>query len=377
MSRIMDKAGDFTTLGINPDKVELWEDGRRDSDAAGHGEVWYFDCNFDDGSTLVLGFRPKSVDQVDRDGDKSNVAINYTAADGTSFYDYRLFSPDEVTTSTERCDIRYGPHTLTGDWQTYDARISPEPDRDIVMEGKHSTQHETTIDLHFEAQVEPFRPGTGYIALDDDESFYYNFICITKLTVSGHVVINGEDKDVTGSAYYNHQWFNTVGPRAFHHWLWGRQNIGDYSVLIYDMVAAERWGLDQIPLFTIDDAKGTRVFENTEAIGVTTTVLDSYVQDRTGKRYPKTIRYDFAGDDTEVSFTISEPREINVIDLYGLASAEQQEQYDAQGVQPTYTRYLAEAELTINDANNTRTSSGPMLYEFNYPGTDNPDAHLY
>src|SRR6516165_5334914 len=56
MSRVMDKPADFIKLGVNPNRIEAWEDGRRDTSAPGHAEIWYLDCHFDDGSTLVLGF---------------------------------------------------------------------------------------------------------------------------------------------------------------------------------------------------------------------------------------------------------------------------------------------------------------------------------
>jgi len=200
------------------------------------------------------------------------------------------------------------------------AIIEAEPDKKVLMEGKSSTKHASSVDLDFEVQVKPFRPGTGYITLGADDTYYYNFICITKLTVTGQIAIDGESKQVTGSAYYNHQWFNISPISAFHHWLWGRQNVGSYNVMIYDMVAAERLGLDQIPLFTIDDQQGNRVFENTSAKGMDITVLDSYVQKQTGKRYPKTVRYAFDRGDTDIEYTISEPQEINIIDLYGDAS---------------------------------------------------------
>jgi len=87
--RIMNQSADFKQLDINPNQVEAWEDGRRDNDQAGHAEIWYFDCSFDDKSTLVLGFRPKSVAQVDQAGDNPNIAINYSNATGKPFYDYR------------------------------------------------------------------------------------------------------------------------------------------------------------------------------------------------------------------------------------------------------------------------------------------------
>lgn len=41
MSRVMDKPEDFTKLGVNPDRIEAWEDGRRDSSKPGHAEIWY------------------------------------------------------------------------------------------------------------------------------------------------------------------------------------------------------------------------------------------------------------------------------------------------------------------------------------------------
>jgi hypothetical protein len=373
----MDKPEDFTKLGVNPGRIEAWEDGRRDTSAPGHAEIWYLDCHFDDGSTLVLGFRPKSVDQVDKDGDNPNVAINYNHPDGTLFWDYRLYDTSQVEISRERCDLKFGPSTLRGDWKTYDIHIEPEPDKKVVMEGKPSTKHESRVDLHFEAQVEPFRPGTGYISFGADDTYYYNFICITKLTVTGQITIDGESKQVTGSAYYNHQWFNISPINGFHHWLWGRQNIGNYNVMIYDMVAAERLGLDQIPLFTIDDQQGNRVFENTTAEGIDIKVLDGYVQKQTGKRYPKTVRYTFDKDDIHIKYTISEPKEINIINIYGDAPEPARSKFDQMRMRPTYTRYLGQAELVITRKGQSETITGPILYEFNYAGVENPAAHLF
>lgn len=377
MSRVMDRPEDFTRLGIDPDRVEAWEDGRRDTDEPQHAEVWYLDCHLDDESTLVLGFRPKPPERVAESVGSPNVAINYTHADGTPYTDFRLYDVADTSMSTERCDLRYGPSTLTGDWKTYDIHIEPEPEQEIVLDGKTSTVHDTAVDLHFEAQTEPFRPGTGYVAFGPDDSSYYNFICVTKLSVTGHVVIDGEDKQVTGSAYYNHQWLNVAPTMAIHHWLWGRQNIGAYNVLIYDMVAGESLGLDQIPLLAIDDAEGNRVFENTSTEGFRLEVLDSYVQEQTDKRYPSKVRYTFDHGDTKVRYTISDPKEINTIDFYGISSPEAQKQFDAAHLRPSYIRYLAQAELDLTRDGRTETTTGPMLYEFNYPGTENPDAHLF
>ena len=238
------------------------------------------------------------------------------------------------------------------------------------MEGKTSFSHDSAVDLSFKALTQPFRPGTGYISLDDSNEYYYNFICITRLEVSGHIKIDGEDKKVEGFAYYNHQWMNISPTIGFHHWLWGRQNIGDYSVMIYDMVAAEKFNFDQIPLFILNDKNGRRIFENTSKENMSIRILDSYVQQETQKRYPGKILYNFKNRDMDIKYPISKDKEINIINFYKNASQAEKSLYDKLHLQLTYTRYLAQTDLEIN----IKRATGSMLYEFNYPGLQDSRA---
>ena len=46
-------------------------------------------------------------------------------------------------------------------------------------------------------------------------------------------------------------------------------------------------------------------------------------------------------------------------------------------MRPTYTRYLAQAKLAITRDGRSESITGPILYEFNYAGVENPDAHLF
>ena len=132
------------------------------------------------------------------------------------------------------------------------------------------------------------------------------------------------------------------------------------------MVGGDRFGQPEIPLFTIDDSKGNRVFENTSVDNAKVDILDTYVQEETGKVTPKTIHYTFTQDDMAVEYKIFDPKEINLINVYGMASDEQKKQFDAMGLQPTYTRYLASTELKITRDGKTEVIDGSMLYEINY-----------
>ncbi len=93
---------DYERLGVNPSKVVAWEDGLRDTADPMHGEIWYMDCSFGDGSTLVVGFRPKSTDWLPQPTYNPNVAINYNEAGSEiPFCDYRLYEMDQVSMSKE------------------------------------------------------------------------------------------------------------------------------------------------------------------------------------------------------------------------------------------------------------------------------------
>lgn len=53
--RLLDRPEDFIKLGVNPDKIEVWEDRRRvTSLEPNHCEWWYFDAILDEGQVLSI-----------------------------------------------------------------------------------------------------------------------------------------------------------------------------------------------------------------------------------------------------------------------------------------------------------------------------------
>ena len=74
-ARLMDQPEDFKRLGINPDKVEKWEDGRRTHTEEMGSEVWYFDGTMGDGTKFMVGYRPKSMNGMNKTVDSPHVNI--------------------------------------------------------------------------------------------------------------------------------------------------------------------------------------------------------------------------------------------------------------------------------------------------------------
>lgn len=362
--RLLNSAEDYERLGLTPGVVEPWEDGRRESDEPGHSEVWYFDSVLDDGSKLVFGVRaaPMLGEDVSHAGPRYTIML--TTADGVTHAVDTFVAKADSALSTDKCDLRLGPNRITGDLTSYDVHFEPETTKrgDAVL----------GMDLHLEAKVKPYRPGTGYIAIGDDDEHYLTFMCISKLAISGSITLDGVAREVTGTAYQNRQWTDHYAPDFWHHWLWGRQNSGDYTVTIYDLVFAEQYGFTRIPLFCVDDKDGNRVFENDGNDNVTVEILDAELQPQSGKTYPKTTRYTFDDGTTTVVYTVTWTQELDIIDHYANATDEARAHYDALGIHPTYTRYYATGQLEITRDSTTETSVDDVIYELNYPGM--PDA---
>ena len=58
-ARFADTPEDFARLGIQPGRIEGFEDGMRTQGGPGGYEWWYFDSHLRDGSSLVIVFYTK------------------------------------------------------------------------------------------------------------------------------------------------------------------------------------------------------------------------------------------------------------------------------------------------------------------------------
>ena len=119
-ARLMDQPEDFKRLGINPEKVETWENGRRTRTEEVGSEVWYFDGTMDDGTKFMVGYRPKSMNGMTKTVDSPHVNIYIKSPAGKEFRDDIVYPAEEGSFSREQCDTKVGPHWCRGDFKHYD-----------------------------------------------------------------------------------------------------------------------------------------------------------------------------------------------------------------------------------------------------------------
>ena len=363
-ARIMDAPEDFKRLGIKPDQVELWEESRRVPEGTpGANEVWYFDANFEDGSKVIVAFRPIDIHAAmtggqseSKDGPNTNVMI--TPPDGRELGDFH-FNKEGSTATRGGCDLRYGNDYAKGDFKSYD--VYYEPNNGVGAK------------LHYDALVEPFRQGTGIVGFGENDEVFHTDLSVPKNRVTGQIFYDGEWHDVTGVGYHDHQWMNTNPMAIYHHWFWGRMYTDEFTVYIYDFVASKQYGYKRLPMFGLMNKEGRCIFKTDGHVKVDTKLE----YNETLKRdFPKTSRYIFENaDGSKAVFEVTWKEEIEKRNTYESQGGKGKAGFDAMGIAPVFMRYYALGGVTFTDTDgNTIISNGDMIYEYNYMGKPDPEA---
>lgn len=373
--RLMDTPADFQKLGISPDRIEPWEDQRRDDSRKGVWEWWYFDTILEDGTKAVVQFFPKSGGDAERSKDHPQAWIKVTTPDGRQYDEKAQVRTDEATFGEGTCDVRFGPHSFVGDLQEYDIHIDP-------ING-------VGCDLHLSSRAKPFRPGTGYWGFGDHDEEYFTWLCVVPTgEVNGVLTLDGQPSTVRGTGYHDHQWGNASFQLMWNNWTWARQAFDDYSILLFDFVASATYGYRRFPICFIQDAAGDTVFQNTHTVQLE--VLEETRDESNGKILPAVSQYTFDNDGTRVVYTLRQNTVIESRDAFRIAPqmmrakfgdvlgriigpmiiGVMKRRFAKQGIRPSYTRFGATGALEFSRDGELITRSGDLIYEFMYPGLE-------
>ncbi|MEN6338563.1 MAG: lipocalin-like domain-containing protein [Clostridiaceae bacterium] len=227
---------DFQSLGLNPVRVELWEDGMRTDGGRGSYEWWYFDSHLDDGGKLVIVFLTKSFVTPNRPLTPT-ITLQYDAPDGTHYEEMLTFPATQFSASRERCDVRMGDNVFSGDLNRYTIRLA----------GK-----QICAELTLTGRVPAWRPGTGQIFFGKhDEHFFAWLPSVPEGNVEGELTINGQKQRIVGTGYHDHNWGNVSMLSLMNHWYWGRAKIGEYTVISSFITAEKKYGYRTFPVFLL------------------------------------------------------------------------------------------------------------------------------
>lgn len=355
--RLMDKPEDYERIGVKPGIVELWEDGRRTFEPTGTFEWWYFDGVMDDGTKVVLSVHARSPMHTEHEGDYPFVHMNITMPDGRNFFKYYDCVNEKSSFKKGECDIQIGAHHISGNIKEYDIHIDP-------TDG-------CGFDLKLVSTSSAWRPETGYFGFGDNDETFFTWLCVVpRGEMFGTVTYEGVQYPVKGTGYHDHQWGNKSGAFLWNHWIWARQHMKDYSILLFDMVAQKQYGYERFPLMLIQDTKGNILFYNADKDNLEYETIKDYLQENTDKHCPAEMSYRVKNGGKTVEYRLGEREEIEVDDLYRHGADSLREAYDKMDLHPTYVRYLGHASMKMNDGIGTVTQEGELVYEMSYLAKD-------
>lgn len=372
--RVMDRDEDYQRMGTKKGVIEPWEDGKRDDDRAGVYEWWYFDMILDDGSKAVIHFNTKDNKTIKKSGTIPSVVLKITSPDGKEYKDNVVLTAADAHFGTACCDVKFGPHSIYGDFKEYKIHIAPTGGVcGTDGAGGHGAASDVGCDLTLTSLAKPWRPGAGGFAFEGGG--YFTWLCaVPRGTVCGDLYYNGEHHTVTGAGYHDHQWGNVAHNKTWYHWIWGRQDFGDYAMLTFDICTQKKFGYTRLPMFFLEDKDGNLLLEQ-----LTTPkcrIVEEYTEKLTGKKYPKEVAYTLTQGKRKLVYTIRQQEELESRDAGAQMPKALLKVLELKDLHPSTTRNFAHGKMTYTDeSGKTVTREGDMIYEFVYMGM-NYRAHM-
>ncbi|MGW0082772.1 hypothetical protein [Streptomyces sp. NPDC003393] len=351
---------DHARENLRGDMVETWEDGFRtvtSNDDPDVFEGWHSAFTGDDGTTVSFALSTRLDDGFvpapGEAGRRPKAAVTVTDPDGTAHAAVHTGSWNEFAAAKDRCHVRLGPFTCTGDLKTY--RVT-------------GRSGDVGVDLTLTGLVPPFRPGTGLVYLGDTEDHFGWLSAVPAGTATGTVTVNGRNRLFTGHGHHDHSWGSLPFPYAVEHWRWARGSVGQYSVIGADLHLRTEYDSAVVPVFLVDDTRTRRrLVAAFDPRTVTATESDPrpHPDDTYSKDYYSRVHWMYRDGDDRADVTFTDTDHLIFTRQYGTDPAQAQKSaLDRLGIDETwYTRYATRNDLDLSVAAARATGTGTGTLE--------------
>ena len=355
--RMASEEADYKQFGIAQGDIAPWEDGFRTRPGGpGTFEWWYFDAVLEDGSTLVINFMVKDIRGGGGIKQPASPVVTFELdrPDG-SHVERTMQESEDFSFSADRCDVRVGANTFSGDLHTYAIHLEIE---DLIA------------DVTLTGRVPSWRPNTGHILFGDDRPKLFAWLpSVPQGAVEATLTLDGVTKTLSGTGYHDHNWGDAAMQELINHWYWARGEAGDYCVIASNITAERKYGNTEVPIFMLAK-NGTIVADNSSAVRFEK--ADEHPDPVTGKPVADTTVYDY--DDTANGgehYRVTFVRENTIVHDRMIESIQGPKHVLAKlvGFDGAYMRFTGQVTVEhIGDELDHETVTAPALWELMYFG---------
>lgn len=322
-------------------KAEVWEDGMRTDPTHKSFEWWYIDANFSDGTTIVLTFYTKSPSKPN--GSLTpQLEVTVNKPDGKKLYYSHYYSKSEFSAATDKCEVKMGPNTLSGNLKTYAIHIEiPEFMGDFEIE-RIAPSYSTSMSRY------------------PDKPEYFGWFCAVPYgKVSVKAQYEGKEHLLTGFGYHDHNWGIIDIKQVCDYWYWGRGNAGDYSLIYSVMFLPKILGGKQASVLYM--AKGDKILlEDSNNLKVSH--VDINPPTPKPGHLPKSLNLSYSGETYDIDISLAKPVLIDTKDPIA-GEPGWKKAITRLFSKPLYVRYNANLDLVIKEKGKVTQKSGTGLYE--------------
>lgn len=333
-SRLGGKETDYKKLNISPEPHPS-EDGMHLSGREGTFEWWYFDSEFEDGTKTTIVFYTKN--RFDADGPAWPTVMMEIGFPGEEQMPFIVREEKNtlIRADRDRCNVSV-------------ANSHVERDGDGVYKVHfESPEDQVVFDFTLTPTTPMWRPGDGHCYFgDNDEKFFAWFVAVPSGIAEATITIKGETRKLHGIGYHDHNWANCGMQEILDNWYWCRAIIDGYTVINVDIITAEKYGFNRMPIFLV--AKDGKILSDNSVVDVTK--KDSQTHEVTGYDIDNRITFHQKSGDTD--WTVEYMRERDIV-----ASP------PIKGKPNTYVRCVGQVKITKESNGLTEISQDEGLWE--------------
>lgn len=357
IARLADSDADFERFNVVRNRPVPREDTLRTNGSKGSFEWWYTDAAFEDGTTVVVIFFAKNYFDVSGPA-WPTVDFEVTNKNGERVNVFVQGEKGRVVSSAKNvCDVRIE-----------DCFIRWQEDGSYHVRYKDAS---ITYDAIMRPKVPMWRPGSGYWLYGEGkrEKQFGWFVALPEAIVDATLSMDGAMRTLSGGhGYHDHNWGNVSLDYIFNHWYWGRAKVGEYNVIISDMILHKRYGNKRLMSFMC--AQGDAIVSD-----------DSHITkaERSGTRiHPKTGKFiddsikiiQHVSDDEEYVISFDRKYDIMHRSLLEVVSPLKRKLAQMVGINPTYLRIGGDVTLTVKKDGKVETHTQEGLWEQYFTGSN-------